>query len=154
VKADRFFLPALWVATILILVITTVQGVTGRWYVFYFLWPNGPTIASWFMPYLVKMGPFHKVVGFVIGGLSILIFIFALGSKSRGWVKIFAFVGLVVTIVAAVGGIMYVTSGLKDRWSLGQMADAMSGVLLAYLVQFYFMNRKGYRPKIDTSGVK
>ena len=65
--------------------------------------------------------------------------IFALLSKPGVLVRVCAIVGLVMAGLATLGGYLYVTSVFKDRWSLGQMADAFVGVFGAYFVQLIFM---------------
>jgi len=74
-----------------------------------------------------------------VGGLSVVILFFAFFSKSNLLVRIFAVVGFGVVVVAVMGGFIYVTSGLQDRLSLGQMADALAGVFAAYFIQLIFM---------------
>jgi hypothetical protein len=90
---------------------------------------------------MISLSSFHKVAGFVTGGLSVLITCLVFFSRTSVYVRAFAVVGLVMTALAVIGGVVYVTTGFLDRWSLGQMADASVGVSGAYFIQLFFMNK-------------
>jgi hypothetical protein len=133
----------LWIATISILAILSVQGLSGNWITFFLVWPGGPQ-AGLGLPFALAMAglaQYHIVMGLTMGVLSIVIVVFAFMHKSSVYVRVFSVLGLVITASAAIGGILYVTSGFQDRWSLGQMADSFVGAYAAYFLQFFFMNR-------------
>ena len=131
----------LWISTIVVLLLAALQGLSGHWIAFFLLWPGGPSLGHAFLQAMVALSAYHRGAGFAIGAISILILFFAFFSKSTIYVRVFAIVGLVMTVVTAAGGFLYVTSGLKDRWSLGQMADGFVGVFGAYFIQLFFMNK-------------
>lgn len=91
------------------------------------------------MGLLNSLASLHRVFGFVTGGLSVVTLVFALLAKPRMLVRLSSIVGLGVVGLAVIGGILYVTSVFKDRWSLGQMADAFVGVFAVYFVQLLLM---------------
>ncbi len=128
--------------TIAIVLLSAVQVISGHWVTFYLLWPGGPSLGSreTFIPAMVKLGSFHKVLGLAIGALALVILPTAVWSKSSRYVMACAVVGLGMAALTVAGGILFVTSGFQDRWSLGQMADASVGVSIAFLVQLFFMN--------------
>jgi hypothetical protein len=135
----------LWISTILILILVAVQGVSGNWTVFYLLWP-GYTAGETFLRIVVWLSLFHIKTGFAIGAISILVIIFAFLSKSNWYVRIFSLLGLAVTISAAMGGYLFVTTAFQDRLSLGQMADSFVAVFAAYFLMFFFMNKVPHWP--------
>jgi hypothetical protein len=137
----KFYLWGLWISTILALLIAALQVLSGHWVSFFLLWPGGPSLGIIFIRGLMALAIYHRIAGFAIGGLSILILLFAFFSRSSIWVRSFAIMGLVMTALAASGGILYITSSLMDRLSLGQMADAAIGVFGAYFIQLFFMNK-------------
>jgi hypothetical protein len=141
-KLQRIFSTALWISTLAILVVISVQAVSGNWITFFLILPGGPAnLSQSFIEALAKLAIYHKIVGFVIGGISILILIFAFIRRSSIYVRIFAVLGFIITVIAGIGGFLFVKSGLQDRWALGQMADSFVGAYAAYFLQLFFMNR-------------
>jgi hypothetical protein len=136
---NRVFIWGLWIATIVALLLSALQGLSGHWIVFFLIWPMQPPFGQAFINAMVKLSSYHRMAGFAVGGLSVLILFFAFASKSSIYTRIFAVVGFAMTVLAAYGGYLYVTSGFQDRWSLGQMADAFIGVFGAYFIQLLFM---------------
>jgi hypothetical protein len=130
----------LWITTIMVLILTAVQGVSGNWTVFYLLWP-GYNAGDTFLGIVVWLSVYHIKMGFAIGAISILIIIFVFLSKSNWYVRLFSVVGLAVTFSAAMGGYLFVTTGFEDRLSLGQMADSSIAVFAAYFLMLFFMNK-------------
>ena len=130
----------LWISIILVLILTTVQGVSGNWTVFYLLWP-GYNAGDTFLRIVVWLSFFHIKTGFAIGAVSILIIVFAFLSKSNWYVRAFSVVGLAVMFSAAMGGYLFVTTAFEDRLSLGQMADSSIAVFAAYFLMLFFMNK-------------
>lgn len=90
---------------------------------------------------MMNLGTYHKIMGFVIGALSIIIPPLAFLARANNYVKVFSLLGVIVTVLTAIGGIAYVNSGFGDRLGLGQMADAAVGVFVAFFLQLFFMNR-------------
>jgi hypothetical protein len=141
-KSQHSLSIALWVSTIVILVLVSLQGFSGNWVTFFLILPGGSSAFSQgFIPVLVKLGLYHRIMGFVITLLSIVVLVFAFLKKSSIYVRVFAVLGFVLTVVAAYGGYLFFTSRYQDRLSLGQMADAFVGVDAAYFLQLFFMNR-------------
>ncbi len=140
----------LWVSTGITLLIAAIQGLSGNWITFFLFLPGGPKFGSAFNAAMIDLASYHRTAGFIICGLSVITLIFAFSSKQNLLVRIFAVIGLVLTAVAAVGGILYVNSGTTDRLSLGQMADSFVGVFAAYFIQMIFMVKSlkfPWRPK-------
>jgi hypothetical protein len=138
---DKFSQWALWISTILIILISAIQGISGNWITFFLIWTGGPAFGDAFTRAMGSLANYHIVMGFAIGAISILIIVFAFNSRSSLWVKIISIIGLVMVALAASGGMLYVNSGLQDRVALGQMADALVGTIGIYLIQLFFMNR-------------
>jgi hypothetical protein len=132
---------ALWVSTILMVLVSAVQGISGNWITFFLIWSGGPAWGDAFTRAMGSLAAYHMFMGFALGALSILIILLAFYSKSSRWVKIISIIGLVMVALAASGGMLYVNSGLQDRVALGQMADALVGTVGIYLIQLFFMNR-------------
>jgi len=138
---NKFLQRALWITTILIILISALQGLSGNWITFFLFWPGGPAFGDVFTQAMVSLAAYHTIMGFAVGALSILIIFLAFYSKSSIYVKTISIIGLVMTALAATGGMLYVNSGLQDRMALGQMADAFVGMIGIYLIQIFFMNR-------------
>ena len=136
---NKVFLKGLWIATILILVLDVAQGWSGGWSAFFLDWP-GADVTNYFLMFTAKLALYHHKMGFAIGALSILIIIFAFLAKSNLYVRVFAVLGFVTTFLAALGGILYVESGLQDRLSLGQMSDAFIGAFAFYFLLLFLLN--------------
>jgi hypothetical protein len=104
--------------------------------------PGGPAnLSQSFIDALAKLAIYHKVAGFVVGGISILVLIFAFIRRSSIYVRIFAVLGFIITLIAGIGGFLFVKSGFQDRWALGQMSDSFVGAYAAYFLQVFFMNK-------------
>lgn len=133
----------LWISTIAILVIMSVQGLSGNWITFFFVWPGGPgsQVGPAFLRAMAGLAQYHSIMGFVLGGTSVLILVLAFINRATVYVRIFAVLGFLITASAAMGGVLYVNSAFQDRWRLGQMADSFVGAYAAYLLQLCFMNR-------------
>jgi hypothetical protein len=144
---QNIFSKFLWVMTILILAAVTAQALSGNWITYFFILPGGPSdLSPAFIQAMANLAVFHKMLGFIIGGFSILVLASAFIHKSSFPVRIFAVLGLMASISAAIGGYLFVHSGFQDRWSLGQMADSFVGVYAAYFIQLFFMNKNGGFP--------
>ena len=142
-KMQNISLKGLWISTIAILVIMSVQGLSGNWITFFFVWPGGPgsQVGIAFVSAMAGLAQYHAAMGFAIGAISILILILAFMYRATVYVRIFAVLGFLITASAVMGGILYVSTVFQDRWSLGQMADSFVGAYAAYLLQLFFMNR-------------
>jgi hypothetical protein len=137
---NKLYTWSLWISTIIVILLIAVQGISGNWITFFLLWPGGK-FSDAFLQAMMTLGSFHKAAGFIEGGISILILIFAFLSRSSIYTRIFAALGVAMMVLAAWGGVLYVTSSFQDRMALGQMADASVGALGVYLIQLFFMNR-------------
>ncbi|HTY82462.1 MAG TPA: hypothetical protein VMB24_06730 [Dehalococcoidales bacterium] len=137
---NRIYRWALWITTIIIVLLAAIQALSGDWVTYFLLWPGGPSYGNSFVQAMVQLASYHKYAGFAVGTLSILALIFAFTSKRNNWVKAFSVVGFIMTALAASGGVLYVRSGFGDRMALGQMSDAFVGVFGAYFIQLFFMN--------------
>ncbi len=150
---QRIFLRALWISTIAILVVLSVQAWSGNWITFL---PGAPAqLSSGFLYAIAKLRVYHKMAGFATGGISILTLIFAFVHRSSIYVRIFAVLGFLMTVSAIIGGFLFFTSGFHDRLSLGQMADSFVGAYAAYFLQLFFMGKtSGFwlRTKTKTAG--
>lgn len=144
---QRVCLKGLWVSTIVILLLAALQGLSGNWVAFFLLWPGAPSFGQTFIRLLIGLAAYHMKAGFAVGSISVLVLFFAFFSKSNIWVRIFAVLGFVVVVLAVMGGVLYVTSQLQDRLSLGQMADAFVGVLAAYFLLLLFLIRSSRFPR-------
>ena len=129
----------LWIATIAVLIICAVQGISGHWVTFYLIWPGSESSGQTFLRAMKDLANYHKAAGVSVGVLSILILILAFGSRPSIYVRIMALIGLALTVVTIIGAYKYVSSGFLDRWSLGQMADGFVGVFAAYFLQLLLM---------------
>ena len=128
----KTFRVLLWASTILIVVLSAIQVLSGNWITLYLFWPGGPGTAPSFIKAMIDLANYHRYAGFTIGGISILVLLFAFLAKPNIFVRIISIVGLIMMGLAASGGYLYVTSNTQDRWSLGQMMDAAVGVLIVY----------------------
>jgi hypothetical protein len=138
---SKFFIYSLWTTTLAIVLLSAIQVLSGNWVTYFFLFPGGPNYGERFMRAMADLGTYHKIMGFVIGALSITIPPLAFLARANNYVKVFSLLGFVVTILAAIGGVAYVNSGFGDRLGLGQMADAAVGVFVAFFLQLFFMNQ-------------
>ena len=146
-KSQRNLSIALWVSTIVLLLLLSLQALSGNWVTFFLILPGGPTnISQSFIGALIKLAIYHKLMGFVIGGISILVLIFAFIRRSSIYVRVFAVLGFIITVSAGIGGFLFVKSGFQDRWALGQMADSFVGEYAAYFLQLFFMNKTPNSP--------
>lgn len=141
-KLQRNLSMALWISTLAILVVVSIQALSGNWITFFLILPGGPAnLSQSFIDTLVKVAIYHKLMGIVIGGISILILIFAFVRRSSIYVRIFAVLGFIIIVSAGIGGFLFVKSGFQDRWPLGQMADSFVGAYAAYFLQLFLMNK-------------
>jgi len=141
-KLERILSMALWISTLAILAILSVQTLSGNWITYFLILPGGPaTLSQSFIEGLVKLAIYHKIMGFIIGGISIFVLIFAFIRRSSIYVRIFAVLGFIITASAGIGGFLFVKSGFQDRFALGQMADSFVGAYAAYFLQLFFMNK-------------
>ncbi len=132
-------LKGLWISAIVILLLAAFQGLTGHWIVFFLLWPGGKALGQALVQIVIRLPNYHIFIGFAVGIVSVLVFLFAFLSRSHILVRIFAVLGFIIVVVTVLGGFLYVTSGLQDRLSLGQMADAFVGVFAAYFILVVFL---------------
>ena len=136
--SHRVYVRGLWACTIAILAISGFQALSGHWVALFLFWPGFQSLGK-YMGLLNSLASLHRVFGFLTGGLSVVTLVFALLARPRMLVRLSSIVGLGVVGLAVIGGILYVTSVFKDRWSLGQMADAFVGVFAVYFVQLLLM---------------
>lgn len=147
-KMQRNFSVTLWVLTGVMLGLITLQGLSGNWITYFLILPGGPSnLSQVFIGGLVKLAKYHMIMGFAMGGISVLVLIFAFLRKSTIYVRVFAVLGFVITVLAVIGGYLFFKSEFQDRWALGQMADAFVGAYAAYFVQLFFMSRTSFRIK-------
>ena len=139
--SQKTYVTALWVSTIAILATSAFQALSGHWVSFFLFWPGFQSLDR-YLGFLNTLASMHRAIGFATAGLSLVVLLFAVLSKPRMAVRLFAVLGLAMVALAAIGGYLYVTSVFKDRWSLGQMADAFVGVFGAYFLQVLFMARR------------
>ena len=141
-KLQRIFSTALWVSTLAILVLLSVQAFSGNWITYFFILPGAPAnLTQNFINSMAQLAIYHRIAGFVIGGISVLVLIFAFIGRSSIYVRIFAVLGFIISVSAGIGGYLFVKSAYQDRWALGQMADSFVGVYAAYFLQLFFMNK-------------
>lgn len=141
-KVQRNLSIASWASTGVILALLTLQGLSGNWITYFLVLPGGPAgLSKVFIGGLVSLALYHRVMGFIIGFLSILILILAFVRRWSNYVRLFAVIGFIITALAAMGGYLFVKSGFEDRWPLGQMSDAFIGAYAAYFIQLFFMNK-------------
>jgi hypothetical protein len=141
-KLQRIFSTALWVSTLAILVLLSVQAFSGNWITYFLILPGAPAnLTQNFINSMAQLAIYHRIAGFVIGGISVLVLIFAFIGRSSIYVRIFAVLGFIITVSAGIGGYLFVKSAYQDRWALGQMADSFVGVYAAYFLQLFFMNK-------------
>jgi hypothetical protein len=141
-KMQPIFSKALWILTLIMLVILTLQGFSGNWITFFLILPGVPAnLSQTFIGAVSRLAAYHVVAGFIAGLISILVLIFAFMHRSSIYVRIFAILGLIITASAGMGGFLFVKSGFQDRWPLGQMADSLIGAYAAYFLQLLFMNK-------------
>ena len=133
----------LWISTIVTLLVTAIQALSGHWLVFYLIWPGGPILGNRqaFLNAMIKLSSYHRYAGYAVAGLSVVILASAFLSKATVYVRVLAVLGFAMVVLAVVGGVAFVNSAYQDRWSLGQMADAFVGVFGVYLIQLIFMNK-------------
>ena len=132
----------LWISTLLELALVSVQGFSGNWITYFFVWPwPEGKLSTDFTMILAGFARYHSFMGFGIGLISILIIVFAFTSKSSIYVRILSVLGFLLAASAAMGGTLYVNTAFRDRWSLGQMTDSFVGVFVAYFLQLFFMNK-------------
>jgi hypothetical protein len=133
---------ALWICTLAVLAILTVQGFSGNWITLFLILPGGSAnLGDAFIQAMAGLASYHVYMGFAIGVFSILEVTLAFISRSSIYVRILAVLGLAITFSAALGGYLFVSSGYRDRWPLGQMMDSFIGAYVAYFLQLFFMNR-------------
>ncbi|MGD0355294.1 MAG: hypothetical protein ABSB31_07630 [Dehalococcoidia bacterium] len=141
-KLQKVSSRGLWISTLAVLVLMSVQAWSGNWITFFLILPGGPSnLSDQFLLAMKDFATYHAILGFVIGFGSIIVLIFAFVHKSSIYVRIFAILGLIITASTAMGGILFQQSGFQDRWPLGQMADSFVGAYAAYFLQLFFMNR-------------
>jgi heme A synthase len=140
-KVQRNLSTALWASTGVILALLTLQGLSGNWITYFLVLPGGPAgLSQVFIGGLVSLALYHRVTGFIIGFLSILVLILAFVRRWSNYVRLFAVLGFIITALAAMGGYLFVKSGFEDRWALGQMSDAFVGAYAAYFLQLHEQN--------------
>jgi hypothetical protein len=127
----------LWILIVANLILVAAQGWSGNWSVFYLLWPGYHPGAA-FVNFVAGLAEYHSKMGFAIGVISVIILVFAFLAKKNIFVRIFGVLGLAVTVLAVLGGVIYVDSAFQDRLSLGQMADSSIGVFAAYFLMLLF----------------
>ncbi|MGA2159266.1 MAG: hypothetical protein WB588_02865 [Dehalococcoidia bacterium] len=148
-KLQKGSLRALWISTLAVLVLMSIQAWSGNWITFFLILPGGPSdLSTQVLKAMAGLSVYHAIMGFLLGVGSIIVLIFAFIYKSSIYVRIFAILGLILTASAAMGGILFQQSGYQDRWPLGQMADSFVGSYAAYLLQLFFMNRTPNLPWI------
>jgi hypothetical protein len=141
-KLQKVSSKSLWISTLAVLVLMSIQAWSGNWITFFLILPGGSGgLSDQFLKAMAGLSVYHAIMGFLIGIGSIIVLIFAFTSKSSIYVRIFAILGLIITASAAMGGVLFTQSGYQDRWPLGQMADSFVGAFAAYLLQLFFMNR-------------
>jgi lysylphosphatidylglycerol synthetase-like protein (DUF2156 family) len=136
-KATRI---ALWISTILVLLLIAAQGWSGQWTVFYVLWP-GADIGNTFATVAGHLSTYHIRLGYAIGAISLLTLVFAFLSRSSLYARIFAVLAFALVVLAAAGGVQFVRSGFQDRLSLGQMADSFLAAFAANFLLLFFLNK-------------
>jgi len=148
-KLQKVSSKGLWISTLAVLVLMSVQAWSGNWITFFLILPGGPgDLSAQFTQAMAGFAVYHAIMGFIIGLGSIVVLIFAFISKSSIYVRIFVILGLILTASAAIGGILFQQSGYQDRWPLGQMADSFVGAYAAYFLQLFFMNKTPNLPWI------
>ncbi len=141
-KSQRTFSMALWISTLAMLVVLSVQAFSGNWITFFLILPGAPAnLSKTFINAMSQLATYHIVAGFITGCISVLVLIFAFIHRSSTYVRIFAVLGFIITASAGIGGFLFVKSGFQDRWALGQMTDSFIGAYAAYFLQLFFMNR-------------
>jgi hypothetical protein len=141
-KSQWIYSMALWSSTLAILVLLSVQALSGNWVTYFLILPGGPAdLSQRFLVAVTNLATFHKMMGFIIGGVSVLILTFAFLHRSSIYVRIFTVIGFIIIVSAGIGGYLFVKSEFQDRWALGQMSDSFVGAYAAYFLQLFFMNK-------------
>ena len=136
------------------LVLLTVQGWSGDTVNIFLPASAATTPLSSFFPgffsTLESAGPladFHMSVGILLSVLAIVVFALSfVWSKSRG-VRIASGLGLLMVISAAIGGFLFVVSGLSNGGNSAQMGGSFIGAYAFYFIALYYSrNVMGVRP--------
>lgn len=94
-----------------------------------------------FFSVLEGAGPladFHMSVGILLSVLAVVVFALSfVWSKSRG-VRIASGLGLLMVISAAIGGFLFVMSGLSDGGNSAQMGGSFIGAYAFYFIALYY----------------
>ena len=80
----------------------------------------------------------HMSVGILLSALAVAVFVLSfVWSKSRG-VRIASGLGLLMVISAAIGGFLFVLSGLSDGGNSAQMGGSFIGAYAFYFIALYY----------------
>ena len=90
----------------------------------------------------------HMSVGILLSVLAVAVFALSfVWSKSRG-VRIASGVGLLMVISAAIGGFLFVMSGLSDGGNSAQMGGSFIGAYAFYFIALYY-SRNNHEAKLN-----
>lgn len=137
-------LRALIIVTLLLL---TAQGWFGETVNIFVVPPNGTArpaqSLSGFLHAVGSLSPpfllvWHTIEGLVLVVLSVVVLALSF-AWSRSWgVRIWSAVGLLSMLSAALGGYLFVMSGLSDGPSSAQMGGSFIGAYASYFMTFYY----------------
>lgn len=140
-------LRGLRIATVVTLVILSIQGWTGDGVNLFALFPSGSVAYSLggiarALRLVSGTGPmmiYHTAEGFVLVILSLIILALSFAwTKNRG-ARICAIFGTFWTISAAYGGLSFVFSGFLSNGSSAQMGASFIGAYAFYFLVLYYL---------------
>jgi len=137
-------LRALVVAT---LVILTAQGWFGDTVNIFIAPPNGETppapTLSGFLSAVTSLSPpfllvWHTYEGIALVVLAIAVFVLSFAASRSLGVRVWATLGLLAMLSAALGGYFFVMSGFKDGGNSAQMGGSYIAAYACYFLTLYY----------------
>ncbi len=89
---------------------------------------------------VLNVGPItiiHAFIGIVLIALSLVVLSFSLKSKPRN-IQIPAILGLVMVVVALIGGVLFVLSGFTNNGNSAQMGLTFILAYAFYFIELYY----------------
>lgn len=130
------------VSAVVILVILTVQGWTGDFANLFAVFPTGVNISmSGFFQALFSAGvlvAYHAAEGLILLALSIVVLALSFSLRQSRNVRIFATLGTLSIISAALGGVLFVLSSFRDNGNSAQMGGSFIGAYAFYFLVLYY----------------
>ena len=129
--------------TVVILVLLTVQGLTGDTINLFAVFPSGTVGFSdtGFLQAVFNVGPtmvYHTMEGFLLVYLSIAVLVLSLRWYKTLSVRLSATLGLVSLVSAGIGGLLFVISGFQNNVNSAQMGGSFIGAYAFYFLLLYY----------------